>query len=151
MLTGAVRQFLNPAAALTEFDLARFVVLPLPYEGGVSYGRGAAAGPDAIIRASAELELYDGDFDLEPSRAGVCTLAAPALDGDAIQVGTAITAVVDRILATHKFPLVIGGDHSVTPACVRAVARHEPTFGVVQFDAHADLRETYNEIGRAHV
>jgi len=137
------RHFLEEGAD-TPYERARVVVLPAPFEGTVSYGSGTASGPQAILDASEQLELYDEELGFEPFRCGVWT--APALALDARSPEDAVSAVESRVgelLADGKWVVTLGGEHSITAGAVRAAASRYPGLRVVQIDAHADLRETY--------
>lgn len=128
-----------PALAPEE---ARFHVLPVPYEKTVSYGGGTAKGPAAIIDASSQLERWDGASD--PGAEGIYTWPAIDCSGPAAQVIDAIGAAVAKILALGKMPVVLGGEHTVTGGVIRGyLDAGLRDFGVVQIDAHADLREAY--------
>jgi agmatinase len=136
--------FLGDPEAERDFDAASIVILPVPYEETVSWGGGTAQGPEAILRASPILEFYDEQLDTEPYKLGVWTDRMLDVSG-----GTA--AVLDRIEArfgSHmdagKWVLMLGGEHSITPGGVRAVAARHPGLVLVQFDAHADLRLEYH-------
>jgi agmatinase len=121
---------------------ARFHVLPVPYEKTVSYGGGTAKGPAAIIAASSQLERWDGASD--PGAEGIYTWPAMDCSGPAAQVIDAIAAAVAKILALGKMPVVLGGEHTVTGGVIRGyLDAGLRDFGVVQIDAHADLREAY--------
>lgn len=123
-------------------------VLPVPYERTTSWGRGAEHGPAALLRASRYVELYDEELRLEPFRIGIETL--PPVD-----VETSEHAALQRISDSARaviergcFLAAIGGEHTITPALVRGVVEatgpdQGANLGVVQFDAHADLRPTY--------
>ena len=125
---------------------ARFHVLPAPLEATVSYGAGAARGPAAILEASQQLEDWDGRSC--PLEAGIHTLPAVDCDGPIEAVLDRIEAATATILRRGKIPVILGGEHTVTLGALRAGAAHfaehcsEP-IGVIQIDAHADLREEY--------
>lgn len=121
---------------------ALFHVLPAPLEATVSYGGGAARGPAAILEASQQLEDWDGHSC--PLEAGIHTLPAVDCDGPVDAVLDRIEAVVAAIFAAGKIPVTLGGEHTVTLGALRAAAAHfaEPV-GIIQIDAHADLRDEY--------
>lgn len=121
---------------------ARFHVLPVPYEKTVSYGGGTAKGPAAILAASGQLERWDGASD--PGAEGIYTWPALDCSGAPERVIADVAAAVKRILALGKLPVVLGGEHTVTWGVVRGyLEAGERDFGVVQIDAHADLRDRY--------
>ncbi|HTN29153.1 MAG TPA: agmatinase [Burkholderiales bacterium] len=123
-------------------DKARFHVLPVPYEKTVSYGHGTALGPGAIIAASGQLERWDGASD--PGAEGIYTWPAVDCSGEPDEVIHQIRAAVWRILALGKMPVVLGGEHTVTWGVIQAYFEAGlQDFGVVQIDAHADLRDAY--------
>ncbi len=119
-------------------------VLPVPYERTTSWGRGAEHGPAALLRASRYVELYDEELRLEPFRVGIETLppvdVEVAEDAALERIGAAARTALER----GRFLAAIGGEHTVTPALVRGVVDAAGSdLGVVQFDAHTDLRPTY--------
>lgn len=126
-------------------EKAAFHIIPVPLEQSVSYGGGTARGPAAILAASQQLEAWDGIS--APGEAGLYT--APAVDCDA-PIGTVlerIEAATAHALRCKALPVILGGEHTVTLGALRALAaeaaRTGEPFGVVQFDAHADLRSQY--------
>jgi agmatinase len=120
-------------------------VLPVPYEGTVSYGTGTARGPAAILEASRQVELYDEQYGFEPFRLGVHTDAMLDLSDDppAREVVRRVETRVGELIDRGKWVVMLGGEHSITPGGVRAAASRHPGLRVVQLDAHADLRESY--------
>jgi agmatinase len=130
---------------------ARVVVVPVPHEATVSYGGGTARGPEAILDASLQVELFDEQLRTEPYRIGVHTdepLLTPEDDN-----ARAVERIADRIgswMDDGKWVVMLGGEHAVTPGGVRAAARRHPGLTVVQLDAHADLREEYEDDPHSH-
>jgi agmatinase len=138
-----------------DYDRARVAVLPLPFERTVSYGHGTASGPAAIVRASQSMELWDEELASEPYRAGIATLAPFVPEAHDLGEALAeIEAEAKRHLEAGKFLLTLGGEHSLTIAPVKAArevaAARGEALGVVQFDAHADLREEYEGTRHSH-
>ncbi len=130
---------------------ARVGVLPLPYEGTVSWGRGAADGPRAFLEASTQVELYDEVLACEPGAVGVTTHAAPKLPDDPAAAVTAARDAARAVLRAGQRVLAVGGEHSLTAGVYAAVAEAaDGPVGVVQLDAHADLRETYDGTPHSH-
>ncbi len=119
-----------------------FHILPVPYEATVSYGGGTAAGPSAILAASWQLETWDGKS--EPCSKGIYTHAPVDTSGDAETVIQRIADATQNIIKAGGFPVGLGGEHTVTYGIIRGLieAGYED-FGVVQIDAHADLRDAY--------
>jgi len=138
----AATRFLESEIPELAPEAARFHVLPVPYEKTVSYGGGTARGPAAIIAASSQLERWDGASD--PGAEGIYTWPAIDCSAPAPQVIGAIAAAVRKILLLGKTPVVLGGEHTVTGGVIRGyLDAGVRDFGVVQIDAHADLREAY--------
>ncbi len=127
---------------------ALFHVIPVPFELSVSYGTGTAAGPQAILAASAQLELFTGRTI--PAEHGIYT--APPIDCRGSREATLanIEEQVAQTLALGRIPVVLGGEHTVTCGVIPALHRHHERFGVIQFDAHADLRDSYEGSPLSH-
>ncbi|MCF7837913.1 MAG: agmatinase [Candidatus Marinimicrobia bacterium] len=126
-------------------------VIPAPLEASVSYGPGTGRGPAAILRASNQLECWDGwSF---PAELGIFTWPATDCAGTAAGAVAAIQAAVARAVACGGWPVVLGGEHTVTYGALQALRPGRPALGVVQFDAHADLRLAYegNRLSHASV
>jgi agmatinase len=149
-MLGNINCYLDLDALFADYENSAVVLLPVPYEGGVSAGKGAAGAPDAVIEASWLLELYDEVLDAEPYRAGIFTAAPPPVSGSGAEVAQEVHRAVSEILCSGKFPVVLGGDHSITPGAVRGVAEHYDHLGVIQLDAHADLRSEYDGSRESH-
>lgn len=144
--------FLGLDAEQPPWKDARAVILPLPYERTVSWGEGTSRGPRALLEASTYVELYDEELETEPQRHGFFT--APPFHAAAEDPATAleeIEAEARRHMAAGKFLVSLGGEHAVTLAPVRAARDvFGAGIGVVQFDAHADLRDTYGGTPYSH-
>ncbi len=138
-----------------DYDRARAAILPVPFERTVSYGHGASGGPAAILAASRNMELYDEELKSEPFRQGIATL--PPFLPEAFDLSEAmaeIQAEAHRHIAAGKFLVTLGGEHSLTLAPVRAArevaAERGAEIGVVQFDAHSDLRDELDGTPYSH-
>lgn len=144
--------FAGEDARPCTYDQARAVFLPVPYEGTVSYGAGAAGGPRAILAASAQLEMYDEELDTCIDAVGLHTL--PPVDC----AGAAPEAVMARIhaaalppLRDGKFLVTLGGEHSISYGVFTAQqAVRTQSFCLLQLDAHADLRPSYQGTPHSH-
>ena len=137
--------FLDPLRADRDQPAhARAVVIPFPLEASVSYGGGTRAGPAAILAASHQLELYDDELAREAyADYGIAALSQPALPRSVPAALDSLAKVVGRVLDAGRFPFVIGGEHSLTAGAIRPFAQRFSDLVVLQFDAHADLRDGY--------
>jgi len=143
--------FLALDEKLSAYDSSKAVVLPIPYEGTVSYGTGTRLGPQAIIAASRQVETYDRQLDSEPCLKGIATL------GELEQTAVSPEAMMDRIesiacpvLSDNKFLLTLGGEHSITGPLVKAHKSEFDNISVLQIDAHSDLRNEYQGTPYSH-
>ncbi len=124
---------------------ALFHVIPVPLEQSVSYGTGTANGPSAILEASCQLETLA--LGVDPSIHGIHTAAPIDCQGP---VSAVLERIEDEVSLARSIPVVLGGEHTVTLGAVNALRKRHPQFGVVQFDAHADLRNIYEENPLSH-
>ncbi len=134
----------------SDFDAARVLVLPVSYEGTVSYGTGTGAGAMAIVDASRNMELYEEETDAEVYKIGIHTLDefTPLADP-----GTMLNSLYEHtkeLLKTGKFLCMLGGEHSVSGPVIRAHAEKFHNVSVLQIDAHADLRDEYDGTPHSH-
>lgn len=136
-------RFLQLDPEFSSYQKAKFVVIPCPHEATTSYGHGTRRGPAAILRASQEVELFDEELGYEPYRKGGVYTEKP------VPV-TRLQSSVARILKNDKIPVILGGEHSVTPFAVKAVAEKYKNLSVLQLDAHADLRDSYRGSSNSH-
>jgi agmatinase len=133
----------------TKYGDARFVVVPVPYEATTTYGKGTKNGPAAILRASEKLESFDEDLGYDPNKkAGIHTLKPVSLSSLVPRPPRARSVSdesrgLSSIISDGKIPVVLGGEHSITPYALRSFAKHYKNLSVLQFDAHADLRDKY--------
>ena len=134
-----------------EYKSSRVAVLPVPYEGTVSYGTGTGKGPDALLRASSFLEIYDEELDQETCSIGIHPLDHVDCSGSAEDAMEAIRKAALRPLMDGKFLATIGGEHSITKPVLDALIEAKGRdFGVLQIDAHADLRNEYEGTKLSH-
>jgi len=123
-------------------DAAAFHVIPVPYEESVSYGGGTGQGPAAILEASLQLETWDGSST--PCEEGIYTQPPVDMSGDAATVIERIAAATRYAVEQGAMPVALGGEHTVTYGVIKGLlAAGIKDFGVVQIDAHADLRDAY--------
>jgi agmatinase len=143
--------FLGLDARLSDYARARFAVLPIPYEATTTFGPGTRDGPRAIIAASQQVELYDEALGRDSSRAGVATL--PPLEPDARgpeAMQQTVFAAARRVVRDRKLLISLGGEHSISAGLVRAVRTRHKDLSVLQIDAHADLRDSYQGTPYSH-
>ncbi|VAX18714.1 Agmatinase [hydrothermal vent metagenome] len=128
-----------------DFDGSRAAILPVPYDGAVSYKSGAREGPGAIIEASLHVELYDTQWNVDCERLRLTLLneVEPDVSGPEKTIAK-VETVYEAAFDKTGFVLMLGGDHSLTTAPVRSLARRfGETLTIVQIDAHTDLRDKY--------
>jgi agmatinase len=136
-----------------RYDDCAGVVVPVPYERTVSYGGGTARGPQAILEASGYVELYDEVLREEPYKNGGIHTAAPVVPGedeDAPAFLDRLAGVATALFTDGRFPIFLGGEHTITTGPVRAAREVFKDLSVLQLDAHADLRETYQDTPWSH-
>ena len=140
----AWQTFLDTPPEEHDYDSARFVVIPVPYDGTTSFRTGSRYAPAAIIDASRHLEDFDVELRCDPSASGIYTLPeiTPDASGPARVVDQVRDAVADT-LASVKTPVLIGGEHTIALGAVRACADAYEDLTVLYLDAHADLRDSY--------
>ena len=122
----------------------KVIVVPFGLEKTVSYGGGTKNGPKEIIKASHQVELYDEELNYEPhKKIGIKTLKPFKIDKNINKALKKISLINENILKKKKFPLVLGGEHSITPGCIIPFTKKFKNICLLHFDAHADLRESY--------
>jgi len=137
-----------PAHSLRE---ATFVVVPVPYDLTSTYQPGSRRGPTAIIEASTNMELYDEELKKETYLAGIHTALPVEIDARGPKnMVNAVRKRISKIVALDKIPVMLGGEHSITFGAVQAVQEKYPKLSVLQLDAHADLRESYQGSAYSH-
>lgn len=125
------------------YDESKIIIVPVPYDATSTYIKGADRGPAAILEASPALEFYDIETASEAHKHGIHTLA-PVLSGDdPEEVTEAVCRTLSRIFSENRFPVVIGGNHTVSIGAFRAVSESFTDLTILQLDAHSDLRPVY--------
>lgn len=127
-------------------DKSHFFVLPIPYESTTTYRPGTRSGPQAIIDASVNMELYDEELHQETYKFGIHTL--PFIESIASgpqHMTDALTRYASKEIKENKTLISLGGEHSVSVGLIRAFQKKYPKLSVLYLDAHADLRDTYQE------
>jgi agmatinase len=140
----AIGEFGGAMSPTVDFDTARVVILPVPLDRTTSYVSGTRNGPREILAASSHLELWDEETQTDVHGVGILTLPEMELPfGTMDEVVGEIRRVAGEIVAPGKFLVAIGGEHSLTPPVVAAMAARHPGLSVLQLDAHADLRDRF--------
>jgi len=133
------------------FAQAKVVVLPVPYDGTVSYGNGTCEGPDAIIESSRHMELYDMELDCEPYKTGIFTEKfLPVQKLSAEKMFRVVEKKYGELMAKNKFVVMLGGEHSISPAVTVPLQKKYPDLSILQWDAHADLRNLWEGTKFSH-
>ena len=123
----------------------KVVVVPFGLEKTVSYGGGTNKGPKEIIKASHQVELFDEDLNKETYKSiGIKTLKPFSIKKNMLEALKQIENINKILLDNNKFPLVLGGEHSLTPGAIRPFIKKFKKILLLHFDAHADLRNSYN-------
>ncbi len=123
----------------------KVVVVPFGLEKTVSYGGGTKNGPKEIIKASHQVELYDEELNCEPyKKIGIKTLRPFKIDRNIRKALSKMSNINKEILDKKLFPMTLGGEHSITPGCIAPFVKKYKDICLLHFDAHADLRESYN-------
>jgi len=144
-------QFLDPPAEFTDPARSAVRIIPVPYDGTSTYRKGADRGPGALLEASCQVEWFDIETETEVHTRGIHT-EAPVLCGTTPEdLAPLVRERVATCLNDGRFPVVLGGEHSVSIGAIEAAAVHaggKDSFSVLQIDAHGDTRETY--MGSTH-
>ena len=129
-----------------KFDVKnKVIVVPFGLEKTVSYGSGTKNGPKEIIKASHQVELYDEELKCEPyKKIGIKTLKPFKIDKNIKKALNNMSKINQKILDKNLFPMTFGGEHSITPGCILPFVKKYKKICLLHFDAHADLRESYN-------
>ena len=142
-------EYLSQKKGFLGYDAAKnlnhkVTVVPFGLEKTVSYGGGTKNGPKEIIKASHQVELFDEELNKEPYKTiGIKTLKPFAIKKNIEQALNQLSQINKKIIENNKFPLVFGGEHSITPGSIEPFAKKYNDITLLHFDAHADLRESY--------
>jgi len=126
-----------------DYHNSRIVILPVPYDETGTWMKGADKGPDAIMEASVNLEFYDIETDSEAHRHGIYTLEPLTEKSSPEALVESVYNKISFLLTEKKFPVLVGGNHTVSIGSIRAFAQKTEKFSVLQLDAHSDLRQSY--------
>jgi len=134
----------------SSFEKSRILIWPVSYEGTVSYGGGTGRGAMAIIDASRNMELYDDETDAEIYKVGIHTVDESRAVDPPERMMNSLYNRAKELVGSGKFVTMIGGEHSVSAPVIRAHAEKFDNLSVLQIDAHADLRDTYDGTPHSH-
>lgn len=139
-----MKNFLNIPLQHSDFENSKAVVIPFPFEKSTTFGKGTKFGPKAIISASSQVELFDEELERETYKEiGISTLHQ-VLPGKAkAKLFDPLEKKVGEVISKGKFPVILGGEHTISIGGVSGVAKKYEIFSVLHFDAHADLRDSY--------
>lgn len=127
-----------------NFSQAQVVIVPFGFEATTTYGRGTKNGPAAIIKASSQVELFDEELWQETyKRIKITTLQGIKPSGNISAAKKQIDKIIFKILGNKSLSIVLGGEHSITPFVIEEFKKYFENFSILQFDAHADLRDGY--------
>jgi agmatinase len=133
--------FLGLTEYETSFEAAKFIVIPTPYDSTASYRTGSRNGPQSILLASRNLELFDFKSKSEPYQKGIYTLSeVEPTRGNVLETLATITATTKKVLDAKKIPISLGGEHTITIGSTNAFSNDVI---VLDLDAHSDLRDNY--------
>lgn len=128
----------------TDYKSAKIIVFPVPYDYTATWQKGANLGPEAILEASAHVELYDIETGIEVHLYGIHTFQLAHLPKFPEKLTGLIRQHFSSFIKDGKFPVMLGGNHTITPGAVQGIKEYFSDLTVLQLDAHADLRESYN-------
>jgi agmatinase len=149
-------KYLSPKKGFLGIDAEQsiapqVIVVPFGLEKTVSYGGGTKNGPKEIIKASHQVELFDEELNKEPYKEiGIKTLKPFSIKNKIESALDQLSKINEDILSSDKFPLVFGGEHSLTPGSIKPFAKKYDEITLLHFDAHADLRESYQDEKFSH-
>lgn len=136
--------FLNIPPENSDFQNSRAIIIPFPFEESTTFGKGAKFGPKAIISASSQVELFDEELEKETYKeVGIHTTADVKPDNNPERFFLPLAEKVKEIISLNKFPIILGGEHTISIGGILGVNEKYKSFSVLHFDAHADLRDSY--------
>lgn len=134
-----------------DIDKARAIIVPVPFEETGTFLSGTRFAPDEIILSSRALEWFDESLEFEPYRKGIATIASPQWErGNVLSCLSKLEELVGEIISQGKFPVAIGGEHTITLGNVRGALKHYSDLSCLILDAHSDLRASYDKTSFSH-
>jgi agmatinase len=126
-----------------DYSRSKIIIVPVPYDMTSTWIRGADKGPEAILEASVNLEFYDVETSSEVHLKGIHTIAPIKEDSTPEKLVNAVCCKVLSLIDDKKFPVIVGGNHSISIGAVKAFSMKYDKITVLQLDAHSDLRDEY--------
>lgn len=126
-----------------SYDESKIIIVPVPYDETSTWMKGADKGPDAVLNASVNLEFYDIETDSEAHLKGIHTISPVTEKETPLKLVNAVHDQVLSLLSENKFPVIIGGNHTVSIGAMKAFSEYFKDISILQLDAHADLRQIY--------
>jgi agmatinase len=153
MSSSTAKNYFGLSADYSNRDNSRVAIIPVPYEATTSYGKGTKDGPKAMLDASQQVELFDDELWIEPFKIGVHTVASIKMEtvtSDTEKPFQELIDVVRPLVDGNKFPIIVGGEHSISLGGVKGCVDKFPGLSVLQLDAHCDLRASYEGNDYSH-
>lgn len=126
-----------------DYNKAKIVILPVPYDGTSTWVKGSDKGPEAIIEASGTLEMYDIETEFDVSEIGIYTLPSITENSSPEKMALMVENAINNEFTNNKYTVLIGGEHSVSIGAFKAYSEKYKDLTILQLDAHADLRPRY--------
>ncbi|MDP4222693.1 MAG: agmatinase [Bacteroidota bacterium] len=126
-----------------DYAASGIIIVPVPYDETSTWMRGASLGPDAIMEASVNLEFYDVETRTEAHLQGIHTIEPVKVKESPEALVREVRRVINSLLVDKKFPVVVGGNHTISIGSIRAFSEHYKDLTILQLDAHTDLRQKY--------
>ena len=145
-----MRKFGDFSEEETNYTTAEIAILPVPYDGTSTWIKGADKGPEALLDASYNLEFYDIETQDEVYKRGIATLPPVEEKSSPEKMSEEVENRMDEILKDGKFPVMIGGEHSVSIGAFRSILKKYPDASILQLDAHSDMRDEYEGSSHNH-
>jgi len=126
-----------------DYDRSGIIIVPVPYDGTSTWMKGSDKGPEAVMQASVNLEFYDVETGTEVHKRGIHTISPVTEDSSPGALVDAVCKKIKSLLAENKFPVTVGGNHTVSIGAIKAFSENYRNLSVLQLDAHSDLRQEY--------
>jgi len=139
-----MKQYGDLPKEFTAFESSKIVIVPVPYDGTSTWIKGSDKGPKAILEASANLEMYDIDTDSEVHKLGIHTAEPVTVDASPEEMVEEVYSRIKALFKKKKFPIVLGGEHSVSIGAIKAASEQFSDLTILQFDAHTDMKDSVN-------